>query len=421
MALLKPVYFNYVEGIDQELNPQTDSIALGQIVLNGIGGVGIDMTGNLISNLAMPVNPADASTKGYVDAVAAGLTYLAPVLAASTSNIANLSGTTTIDGISVKVGDRVLLMSQTDATQNGIYVVQTGAWTRPPDFAVGAHRASAAVFVEQGATYADNGFTLVSDPPNDVVGTNTLTWVQYTGLGEVIVSNGLTKTGNTISVLLAPMSGLQFTSGALDHLLNPSGGIVKDGSGLKAQLAYVGTVNQTLFSDANGIAVTGVPNKFTVAGASTNATVSASALNTVTGGPTSIADTQHQHQNVISAMATTDYHSSATALAAGDPVFWSASGNILGRADASSASASRVTGIALMSAAANTTVAIVKRGLAVNVGTGFTPGAPIFLNTGGGLTMTAPSGAGVTVLRVGYAINSTTVDVNVFFLGLRSV
>lgn len=30
----------------------------------------VDMTGNFISNLATPVNPADAATKGYVDSKA---------------------------------------------------------------------------------------------------------------------------------------------------------------------------------------------------------------------------------------------------------------------------------------------------------------------------------------------------------------
>ncbi|RYF52426.1 MAG: hypothetical protein EOO38_00005 [Cytophagaceae bacterium] len=359
-------------------------------------------------------------TKSYVDAFVQGISWKQPVLAAAAANVTSLSGTTTIDGVNVTAGSRVLLMGQTDATQNGLWVVQSGAWTRPDDFKVGSHQASTSVFVEQGLTLQDNAFTVISDPGSDVVGTNTLMIVQTTGLGEVIVGNGLTKSGNTISAILANNSGLQFTGGAFDAFLNPSGGLAKDANGLKAQLAYLGTINQTLFSDANGIAVTGVPNKFTVAGLSTNATVSAAGLNILTGGTTSLADSQHQHQNVLSAMTVTDYHSCSTALAAGDPVCWGPTGSTLIRADASIDASSRVIGVAAMSAAANTTVAILKRGVGANLSTGLTPGAPIFLNSGGGLTQTAPSGGTLNILRVGYAVNSTAIDINPFFLGRRS-
>lgn len=420
MSLQKPVYFNYLEGVDAEFSPTADSIALGSITLNGLAGIAINASGNLIQNVAMPVQPGDATPKSYVDGVAAGLSYKAPVIAASGTNVASLSGTTTLDSIQVNVGDRVLLMNQTTATQNGVWVVQSGAWTRPTDFATGTHQASSAVFVEKGATYADNGFTLIADSPSDVVDTNSLTFVQYTGLGEVIVSSGLTKSGNTISVLLAAQSGLQFTNGALDHFLNPAGSLIKDANGLRVAPSYLGTLQQTLTSDANGLSVLGVPSKFTVAGAATNASVTSTTLNLVTGGTTSLADAAHNHQNVVSAQACVDYHMCGTALTAGDPVAWSATSNQLVRGDASSSSTSRIIGIALTSAAANTSVAIVKRGVAAGVLSGATPGAPIFLNTGGGLVSVMPSGQSVNMVRLGWATSASGLDVQPFFLGLRS-
>jgi hypothetical protein len=58
----------------------------------------------------------------------------APVRAASTANVASLSGTTTIDGVSLIAGDRVLLKDQTTGAQNGIYVIAAGAWSRATDF-----------------------------------------------------------------------------------------------------------------------------------------------------------------------------------------------------------------------------------------------------------------------------------------------
>jgi hypothetical protein len=56
-----------------------------------------------------------------------------PCKVATTANI-TLSGEQTIDGVSVVSGDRVLVKDQTDATENGIYVVDTTAWDRAKDF-----------------------------------------------------------------------------------------------------------------------------------------------------------------------------------------------------------------------------------------------------------------------------------------------
>lgn len=59
--------------------------------------------------------------------------WKAPVKAATTANI-TLSGEQTIDGISCVTDNRVLVKNQTDTTENGIYYVSTGAWTRTEDF-----------------------------------------------------------------------------------------------------------------------------------------------------------------------------------------------------------------------------------------------------------------------------------------------
>lgn len=57
----------------------------------------------------------------------------APVRATATGNI-TLSGEQTVAGVAVAAGDRVLVAGQTDATENGIYDVATGNWTRSPDW-----------------------------------------------------------------------------------------------------------------------------------------------------------------------------------------------------------------------------------------------------------------------------------------------
>jgi hypothetical protein len=57
----------------------------------------------------------------------------APVKAATIANI-TLSAAQTIDGVSCVAGDRVLVKDQDTGTQDGIYLVQTGSWTRSKDW-----------------------------------------------------------------------------------------------------------------------------------------------------------------------------------------------------------------------------------------------------------------------------------------------
>ena len=65
--------------------------------------------------------------------VTASLAVKAPVRAATTANI-TLSGEQTIDGVAVVADDRVLVKSQTDGIENGVYDAKSGAWVRALDF-----------------------------------------------------------------------------------------------------------------------------------------------------------------------------------------------------------------------------------------------------------------------------------------------
>lgn len=160
----------------------------------------VSLNAQKITNLADPTNPQDAATKIYVDNAVVGIDWKPSVKAATTSNI-TLTGEQTIDGVVVSAGDRVLVKNQTSAAQNGVYVVDASAWSRSSDADSGAElTASFAVFVEEGDTNADSGWVLTTNGAV-TVGTTALTFVQFTGLGQVVAGDGLTKTGNQIDIV----------------------------------------------------------------------------------------------------------------------------------------------------------------------------------------------------------------------------
>lgn len=172
-----------------------------------LGTGSVDVASKKITNVADPVVSTDAANKFYVDSVAQGLDVKASVKYASTGNLA-LSGTaiTNIDVpsaiASLTVGDRVLAKDQTTGTQNGIYVVASGAWTRATDMAAGSDASGAFTFVQYGSStagsLADTGWVQTADPA--VVGTDALVWTQFSGAGTYTAGNGLTLTGSAFAI-----------------------------------------------------------------------------------------------------------------------------------------------------------------------------------------------------------------------------
>ena len=164
-----------------------------------------------ITSLATPTATTDAATKGYVDSVSQGLDVKDSVKVATTANI-TLSGTQTIDGVAVSADERVLVKDQSTASQNGLYLCKASAWARTSDLAAGANAAGMFTFVEQGTVNADNGFSCTSNSGSAVVGTNDLTFAQFSGAGSVAAGDGLDKTGNTLSLDLKANGGLVIES-----------------------------------------------------------------------------------------------------------------------------------------------------------------------------------------------------------------
>lgn len=104
------------------------------------------------------------------------LVALAPAVVVATSNI-TLSGLQTIDGVLLNVNDRVLLVNQTAATQNGLWQAQSGSWTRPTDFNTGSVADQAYVLISSGLTNA--GSSWLCTTPLAVIDTDPITFVLF--------------------------------------------------------------------------------------------------------------------------------------------------------------------------------------------------------------------------------------------------
>ena len=197
-------------------------------------------------------------TKEYADSIKQSLDVKQSVRAATTANITiatALNSGDTIDGVTLANGDRVLVKDQSTGSENGIYVV--GATPARSDDADTSADVTAGmfVFVTEGTANGDNGFILTT---NDTItlGTTALSFTQFSGAGQITAGDGLSKSGNTISVNadddtigisgdLVGLKGLENTAMSLGDLL-----IGTSGAGFKK--LSVGSATALLAVNSSG-------------------------------------------------------------------------------------------------------------------------------------------------------------------------
>lgn len=278
--------------------------------------------GTTATTQAASNNSTRVATTEYVDRAVfngqAGLNVHAGVVAASTTNI---TGTYTagsadqsngtgigatfvftaaqIDGVTLAATERVLLKNQTNQIHNGVYVVTTVAanitLTRASDFdnsVAGEVFAGDLIYVQEGGqggtTWVMNGLGTATTPAGAIkIGTDNITWAQFSGAGTYSGSNGVTVSGTTISgvnatdsaVGVASFPAAQFTvsSGAVT-VANLSGGVILSGTVADARIASALT-GKTY----NGLTLTAASTGFTVAGGTTSKTLTVSNTLTLAG------------------------------------------------------------------------------------------------------------------------------------------
>jgi len=184
---------------------------------------GIDLAAQPAVNGSDPVNPQDLSTKHYVDTFVRGLNIRPAVRAAATGNVTLTGPGTSMDGVTLNVGDRVLLFNQTTPSQDGLWVFQGSAvaLTRPNDYASASVQPEGIyVTITEGTTYGDKLYVTTTSS-SVTVDTTANAWGPLGGGGATYTAG----------------AGLVLTSGAF--AVNVGAGIIADATSTRVDTSVV--------------------------------------------------------------------------------------------------------------------------------------------------------------------------------------
>lgn len=154
----------------------------------------------------------DKNTRGHVfrvdivDADGNPNLQVRSTLRAATTEAITLEGLQNIDGVSLRQNDLVLVWNQFDATTNGIYVVNTGAWTRNTAFDEDFEfRQPFYVLISEGIVYGNRNFQhLPSGTGTDPVqiGTSPIVFALSDNIGPVIDLVDITPALSDVNTVL---------------------------------------------------------------------------------------------------------------------------------------------------------------------------------------------------------------------------
>lgn len=157
-----------------------EPLVSGSVSFSRLASSAYDNDSALAANSATRL-PTQQAVKTYVDgAVASGIKWKDPVIAATTSSgtlASDFENGDTVDGVELSTSDRLLIKNQSDASENGIYVVAaSGAPTRSSDADQDAELPGATVFVEEGTSNAATQWTVTNE--SVTIGSTNIIWAK---------------------------------------------------------------------------------------------------------------------------------------------------------------------------------------------------------------------------------------------------
>lgn len=149
-----------------------------QVIANG--AVTLAKQANLAANSIQCNTSSSAATPQACSPLGAVILQSAvlSVYAISTANI-TLSGVQTVDGVSVPAGNVVLLAHQTTTSQDGLWLVNSGSWTRPINFPSGyviSQNCSLLAIGTHGTTNQSKNYLLNTSVGAITIDTTAETW-----------------------------------------------------------------------------------------------------------------------------------------------------------------------------------------------------------------------------------------------------
>ena len=227
----------------------------------------LSMNSQKITSLADGTVATDAATFGQLSNAIQGFDWKEPVRAATTANIANvLTGAPNIlDGITLVVGERVLVKDQSTGGQNGIYTVTTvgtganGVWARSTDMDVAGEADNATVLIEAGTVNLGSIYTQTATIAT--LGTTAMVWVKSSSSGAIYTADGTTITlsGQQFAVTAGGINATQLNAAVAGNGLAGGGGT--------ALSVNVDAANMEISADAVRISATAAGNGLTGGGA----------------------------------------------------------------------------------------------------------------------------------------------------------
>lgn len=131
-----------------------------------------------ILNLPNATSDQEPATYAQLKAQAEGLAWKDSVRVKTQANLDLSTPGASIDGVTLSNGDRILVASQSTASQNGLYVFNGASTpaTRSLDASTFAELEAAVVTVEEGT---DAGTTWRQTEVNGTIDSSTVTWVSF--------------------------------------------------------------------------------------------------------------------------------------------------------------------------------------------------------------------------------------------------